>query len=494
MMSLFALIMTLGIIVDDAIVVGEHTATRLDMGDGPYEAAENGATRMMMPVIAAMLTTTAAFGPVLLVGSTIGQIMGVLPVVVVAVLIASLIEVFFVLPGHLAHSLGATPRRGTNWTRLILTALILAAPMVLVLYQAPLAGAVGLGEIVAIINAHPLAQTPVLAVAIAVAAFALAALIELWRLRGERRRDVTSPIHDVNAKSWFRRGFDTGFGWVRDNPLRSIVKTAVAWRYVTLALCVSALILIVGVVRGNHVGFVFFPSPEAENITASITFTPGVSEEAALATLARVDEALRATDEQLTANLDGEETLVLSAYATYGSSGRNRGDNFASIDVELTSSEVRSIRTPEVVRAWRRAVPDLPGVERISIFERRGGPPGRDLDIRLLGDNAATLKAAAADLQEALTQFPGVSGVDDDLPYGKPEIILTLTERGEALGFTLDGVGGQIRDAVGGRTARNLPFTDEEIAIVVRQHLGEGGAELAARLWICGRHRAFMCR
>jgi multidrug efflux pump subunit AcrB len=262
---------------------------------------------------------------------------------------------------------------------------------------------------------------------------------------------------------------------VRDNPFRLIVKTAVAWRYVTLALCVSALILIVGVIRGNHVGFVFFPSPEAENITASITFTPGVSEEAALATLARVDQALRATDEQLTANLDGEDTLVLSAYATYGSSGRNRGDNFASIDVELTSSEARSIRTPEVVRAWRRAVPDLPGVERISIFERRGGPPGRDLDIRLLGDDAATLKAAAADLQEALTQFPGVSGVDDDLPYGKPEIILTLTERGEALGFTLDGVGAQIRDAVGGRTARNLPFPDEEIAIVVRQNLGEGG-------------------
>jgi multidrug efflux pump subunit AcrB len=112
MISLFALIMTLGIIVDDAIVVGEHTATRLDMGDGPYEAAENGATRMMMPVIAAMLTTTAAFGPILLVGSTIGQIMGVLPVVVVAVLIASLIEVFFVLPGHLAHSLGRDATAG----------------------------------------------------------------------------------------------------------------------------------------------------------------------------------------------------------------------------------------------------------------------------------------------------------------------------------------------------------------------------------------------
>jgi multidrug efflux pump subunit AcrB len=475
MISLFALIMTLGIIVDDAIVVGEHTATRLDMGDGPYEAAENGATRMMMPVIAAMLTTTAAFGPILLVGSTIGQIMGVLPVVVVAVLIASLIEVFFVLPGHLAHSIGAPARRGTNWTRLILTAVLLAAPMVLVIYQAPLAGAVGLGDVSAAINAHPLAQTPALAVGIALAAFLLAGLIELFRLRGERARGDAGAAARVNAKGWFRRGFDTGFEWVRDNPFRLLVRTAVAWRYVTLAICVAALIMIVGVVRGNHVGFVFFPSPEAENITASLTFTPGVSEDYALATLARVDAALRASDEQLTADLENEDTLVLSSYSVYGASGRNRGDNFARIDVELTSSETRSIRTPDVVRAWRRALPELPGVERVSISERRGGPPGRDLDIRLLGDNAATLKAAANDLQDALSVFPGVSGVDDDLPYGKPEIIMTLTPRGEALGFTLDGVGAQIRDAVGGRTARSLPFPDEEISIIVRQDLGNGG-------------------
>lgn len=481
MISLFALIMTLGIIVDDAIVVGEHTATRLDMGDGPYEAAENGATRMMMPVIAAMLTTTAAFGPIVLIGSTIGQIMGVLPVVVVAVLVASLIEVFFVLPGHLAHSLGSTPRRGTNWTRMILTALLIAAPLVLVLYQPGLAGAVGLDGVSQAINAHPLAATPVLPAAIAGVTFFLAGLIELLRLRGEHRRDGRNGTRgenhqEANRKGWFRKRFDKGFAWVRDNPFRFIVQTAVSWRYVTLALCLASLLMITGVVRGNHVGFVFFPSPEAENITASINFTPGVSEAAALATLSRVEEALRATDNRLVENLETEETLIQSAYAIYGASGRNQGDNFASIAVELTSSEERSVRTPDVVRAWRSALPDLPGVERVSISERRGGPPGRDLDIRLSGDNAANLKAAANDLQLALSLFPGVSGVDDDLPYGKPELVMTLTARGESFGFTLDNVGAQIRDAVGGRIARNLPFPDEEIAIIVRQELGEGGS------------------
>lgn len=484
MMSLFALIMTLGIIVDDAIVVGEHTATRLDMGDGAFEAAENGATRMMMPVIAAMLTTVAAFAPILLIGSTIGQIMSVLPVVVIAVLLSSLIEVFFVLPGHLAHSLGSTPRRGTNWTRIILTGLIIAAPMVLVLYQPGLAQAVGLGSVSSSMLAMqlggvPLVQSPALLVLLAVLAFLLAGLVELFRLRTETRRErlqITLSAHQkVNQKSAFRRGFDAGFNWVRDNPFRFIVQAAVSWRYVTLAICVACLVMIAGVIRGNHVGFVFFPSPEAENISASITFTPGVSEAVALATLQRVDDALREVDARLTGDLEGEDTLFLSAFAQYGSSGRNRGDNFASIDVELTSSEVRSIRTPDIVRAWRSAVPDLPGVERIAISERRGGPPGRDLDIRLLGDDAATLKLAAAELQAALSRFPGVSGVDDDLPYGKPELVMTLTPRGEALGFTLDAVGGQIRDAVSGRVARSLPMADEEISIRVRQDLGEGG-------------------
>ncbi|MEM6381567.1 MAG: efflux RND transporter permease subunit [Pseudomonadota bacterium] len=495
MMSLFALIMTLGIIVDDAIVVGEHTATRLDMGDGPYEAAENGATRMMLPVMAAMLTTTAAFGPILLIGSTIGQIIGVLPVIVVAVLIASLIEVFFVLPGHLAHSLGATRKIGISWMRVILTALLIAAPIVVVVFQPILVDQLGLGELASAVRAHPLfavsdpaadiasrLQRFALPASIAAASFIVAMLIELLRLRMLTKRRGSRSVPAVHQQSWFRHHFDRSFNWLRDHPFRAIVRGAVRWRYVTLAVCVACLIVTVGVIRGNHVGFVFFPSPEAENITASITFAPGVSEPVALRTLQEVDAALRLADARLTEGIDDEDTLIRASYASYGTAGRNRGDNFASIDVELTSSEVRSVRTPELVRAWRQQLPQLAGIERVAIFERRGGPPGRDLDIRLQATSAATLKDAAQDLQTVLSSFPGVSGVDDDLPYGKPELVIALTERGEALGFTLESIGAQVRDAVGGRVARDLPAVDEEITILVRQDLGEGGSGALRRL------------
>lgn len=104
MISMFALIMMIGIIVDDAIVVSEDTATRQSLGIPPFEAAEQGAVRMLRPVSAATLTTMASFFPIFLIQGRIGDFMSAIPLVVLAVLIASIIECFLILPGHLRHS------------------------------------------------------------------------------------------------------------------------------------------------------------------------------------------------------------------------------------------------------------------------------------------------------------------------------------------------------------------------------------------------------
>ena len=114
MVSLFALIMTLGIIVDDAIVVGEHTATLGARGMGPVEAARAGAFRMLAPVTAASLTTIAAFLPILMISDVIGQIIVAIPLVVIAVIVAALAEAFLILPAHMRDGLrggaGKQPR------------------------------------------------------------------------------------------------------------------------------------------------------------------------------------------------------------------------------------------------------------------------------------------------------------------------------------------------------------------------------------------------
>ena len=103
MVSLMALIITLGIIVDDAIVVGEDALAQYQRGTDPLASAEAGARRMLAPVLSSSLTTIAAFFPLLLVGGTLGTILIDIPVVVICVILASLVESFLVLPGHLSH-------------------------------------------------------------------------------------------------------------------------------------------------------------------------------------------------------------------------------------------------------------------------------------------------------------------------------------------------------------------------------------------------------
>ena len=104
MISLFGLIMALGIIVDDAIVVGEDALAHYQSGEEALLAAEGGARRMFAPVIASSLTTIAAFIPLMLVSGPTGNILATIPLVIIAAISASLIESFFILPGHLRHT------------------------------------------------------------------------------------------------------------------------------------------------------------------------------------------------------------------------------------------------------------------------------------------------------------------------------------------------------------------------------------------------------
>jgi multidrug efflux pump subunit AcrB len=113
MISLFALIITLGIVVDDAIVVGEHADHLSRQGYDPYEAGERAAQRMALPVFSATLTTVIAFFGLVAIGGRFGDLIADIPFTVIAVLIASLIECFLILPAHMAHALKAS--RQEHW-------------------------------------------------------------------------------------------------------------------------------------------------------------------------------------------------------------------------------------------------------------------------------------------------------------------------------------------------------------------------------------------
>jgi len=464
MITLFALIMMLGIIVDDAIVVGEHTASRFEAGDGPFEAAENGANRMLTPVMAAMTTTIAAFAPMLLITGIIGQIMGVMPYVVIAVIIASVIECFLILPGHLAHTLEHKPRREWSFWRQMFIATLVGGILVVIANRVStgneeLAGIPWLAQIAELKSENSIwIFLMMITLGSLVAGFLFEGLF--WLLK-----KVAPKKRSYEDESWFRRTFDRGFNAFRDGPFDWMVRLSFRWRYVTVAIAIaSVLAFVAGPIRGEQVKFVFFPSPEAENISARLVFNAGISEQRALDIASEVEAALDTAVEEITG---GDEKLVEAVFTTLGSAGRSVGDNLAQVRVQLTSSEVRTVRTPEIVRAWRKAVPDLAGTRRVAIFASRSGPPGRDLDLEITGGDVSTLKEAAGRVIPILSSLDGVSGVADDLSYGKPELVMQLLPRGAAFGFTIDEVGRQIRNAFDGAIPRRFARGDDEITIRV---------------------------
>lgn len=105
LLTMFGLIVVLGLLVDDAIVVSENIQARHDRGEPSFEAAVGGTDQVSWPVVATVLTSVVAFLPLTFIKGQIGDLLGALPIVVACALIMSLIESLLILPSHMAHSL-----------------------------------------------------------------------------------------------------------------------------------------------------------------------------------------------------------------------------------------------------------------------------------------------------------------------------------------------------------------------------------------------------
>jgi len=387
MVSLFALIMGLGIIVDDAIVVGEDAQAHYDQGEEPLRAAEGGARRMRGPVLASSLTTIAAFLPLMLIGGVMGNILSTIPLVIVSVILASLIESFFILPGH---------------------------------------------------------------------------------LRGAFR-------HAHHRRSATRERLDTAFAHFRDRRFRPLVDRALRQRGTTLALALAALVLALGLLAGGRLSWVFFPSPESTTVHANVRFVAGTPRATVDRFLAHLEQALMATDAAL------DERVVRTHYVAHGAStGRQNtrtGERIGALFVELRPPDARALGNRAFIDAWRQRIALPHGVESFTITEERTGPVSRDLEIRLTGDDPERVKQAALGLGEALGALPGVSAIDDDLPYGREQLIYALKPAGEALGLTLVELGRQLRAAYDGLLVQRFQDGPDEVEVRVeltrdiRRHL-----------------------
>ena len=381
MISLFALIMALGIIVDDAIVVGEDALTHYQTGEQSLEAAEGGARRMFPPVISSSLTTVAAFLPLIMVGGIIGNILKDIPTVVICVIIASLVECFLILPGHLRHA-----------------------------------------------------------------------------FRGLHHRPA-SPL---------RHRLDTAFAAFRNRQFRRLVTVAVDNPGTTISLALTVLIVSIGLVAGGRTAFTFFPTVESNVIYANANFVAGTPPERVQAFLSQVETALLETERELGGD------LVVAAVTRHGTGlssdervAAQRGNQLGSMLVELIPSDSRLVRNETFISRWENKLSLPPGLENFTIASRRAGHPGRAVNVELRGATPDRLKQAAIVLTEALRVMPGVSAIEDDMPYGQEQLIYSLTPRGRAVGLTIEDAGRQLRAAFDGHIAQIFHQDDDEVEVRV---------------------------
>lgn len=111
-LTMFGLIIVIGLLVDDAIVVAENITSKYEAGEPALAAAVSGARQVEWPVVATVLTTIAAFAPLRAIEGRIGDLMGAIPIVVACALGMSLLESLLILPSHMGHSLRKAEKRG----------------------------------------------------------------------------------------------------------------------------------------------------------------------------------------------------------------------------------------------------------------------------------------------------------------------------------------------------------------------------------------------
>ncbi|RMF98552.1 MAG: efflux RND transporter permease subunit [Gammaproteobacteria bacterium] len=374
MISLFAMVMALGIVVDDAIVVGEEAMTRYQAGAKPLEAAEQAAYRMLGPVMAASLTTVAAFVPLMTIGGAGGTILFAIPLIMICVVLASLAECFLVLPGHLRHSLEASSRKPPS----------------------------------------------------------------RWRLK-----------------------FDTAWERFRCGPFRAAVQAAVRERGTTLALAVGGLVVAIGLVAGGRLEFTLFPQPDNSSLQTLIRFAAGTPQARVADFASDARAALAAVEAEA-----GERLVELDVTRLGVDARGNRGSNLASMRVQLVPQAERSLANADIIRRWRALTPTPGGLESFVILNTTGGPHGNDIELNITGTDPEALKAASEMTMQALRGIAGVSGVRDDMAWGKEQLIFSLSPSGEALGLTADALGAQLRAAFQGELVQ--VFQDRGDSVEVR--------------------------
>lgn len=240
---------------------------------------------------------------------------------------------------------------------------------------------------------------------------------------------------------------------LRDKYFRPTLLLALRYRWLTVATAVFILFLSITLVISGALRYRFFPGAELSRISVNAVFVAGTPTAAIASYMEQIAAAAAHTQTQLTPN----KQLLQHVSIYLGSGGRrDGGKEYARLVAELVPPAERQVTTREFVREWKKHVQKSSQINNLSFRESRGGPAGEDLEIRLIGQDSDTLKAAANALKADLLKIKGISNPNDDMPYGKQQIVFTTNQQAHLLNLSTADISRQVRHAVDGYAIQTI--------------------------------------
>ncbi|MCJ7615496.1 MAG: efflux RND transporter permease subunit, partial [Desulfobacterales bacterium] len=255
------------------------------------------------------------------------------------------------------------------------------------------------------------------------------------------------------AQQSFGRAF-IGFVNKRYGPF---LHTTIRWRYLTMATGIAIILITIGYIKSERMGFELFPKIESDyaKVTAVLPF--GTAFEKAQ----QVEKKLIQAAQEVTSQ-NGDKELVEGIFSSIQ-------DNTIEIRAYLTPPGVRPLSTADVTRRWREQLGVIPGLEYIKFESDAGGPgSGAALSVELRHQKMDLLERASSDMAEALSFYPNAKDIDDGFSPGKQQIDFKIKPEARSLGLEAREVARQVRHAFYGAEALRQQRGRNEVKVLVR--------------------------
>ncbi|MEE2988755.1 MAG: efflux RND transporter permease subunit [Verrucomicrobiota bacterium] len=275
-----------------------------------------------------------------------------------------------------------------------------------------------------------------------------------------------------------------------EHRYRPFLKLAINFRYATATSFIAILMIMLGMLGGKHLPFVFFPPVPSDYIVAKLVMPEGTPVELTTRAIEQMQSGLDQLIREIKKEGHGEpfDNAVVTiggqpfegSGGPMGDMGNSTGTNIAEIAVELVkredlagSGDIESLSAPNLANRWRELIGPVAGVKELSFNANAAGGAGMPIDIQLTGRDFASLQTASAAVKAKLATYEGLFDIKDNYSSGKREIQLDIHPTAQPLGLRQANLGRQVRAAFYGVEAQRIQRGRDDIKVMVRYPIDE---------------------